>query len=448
MRTFRRGELDRAEAMAGEALRLGDAAGDADAVAYYGAHMLTVRWAQGRLGELRDTVRDVIESSTLRRRDVIYPALLAYAHALRGEHAEARAVLDGLLAGGLDAIPPFSTWAGTVAVLVETAAELGDGDLATALADRFLPVAHLPVMPSLAVACLGPGERVMGRARATAGRLDEAAGWLRDAVTANRRLGNRPVGVLLRADLAEVLRRRGGPGDGERAAKLLAVAVREGRRLGMAGWVERWEPASDGPTAGVHGGLDAGSDAPPLAGTLVREGGAWRVGIGSRSAVVKDVVGMRYVAELVARAGTDVPAADLSALVAGVTVVDHGPADPTLDDRARAEYAQRLRRLERELDLADRAGDAERGRRAADERDALLAALRRETGLGGRPRRMSDESERTRMRVSKAIHRALARVTEADRTLGRALESRIRTGYVCRYSSDPGQPITWTVRVD
>lgn len=59
---------------------------------------------------------------------------------------------------------------------------------------------------------------------------------------------------------------------------------------------------------------------------------------------------------------------------------------------------------------------------------------------------MTDESERCRMRVSKAIRRAVERVRDADPVLGRMLESRIRTGYVCRYVSDPGQPITWTVR--
>ena len=51
------------------------------------------------------------------------------------------------------------------------------------------------------------------------------------------------------------------------------------------------------------------------------------------------------------------------------------------------------------------------------------------------------------MRVSKAIQRAIGRIDAADPVLGRALATRIRTGYVCRYETDPGQPIDWTVRV-
>ena len=67
-------------------------------------------------------------------------------------------------------------------------------------------------------------------------------------------------------------------------------------------------------------------------------------------------------------------------------------------------------------------------------------------GLGGRPRRLSDDAERSRMRVSKAIHRAIARLSGADPVLGHALHVRIRPGHSCRYASDPGQPIAWRVR--
>ena len=66
----------------------------------------------------------------------------------------------------------------------------------------------------------------------------------------------------------------------------------------------------------------------------------------------------------------------------------------------------------------------------AEERAALVEQLRRDTGIGGRARRLSDESERCRMRVSKAIQRAIGRIEAADPVLGRALATRIRTGYV------------------
>ena len=88
---------------------------------------------------------------------------------------------------------------------------------------------------------------------------------------------------------------------------------------------------------------------------------------------------------------------------------------PALDETARRDYERRLAELDRQLDHADRLGDADRGRRAADERAALLERLRRDSGFGGRARRLSDDSERCRMRVSKAIHRAISRIERPTR---------------------------------
>ncbi len=443
MRTFRRGELERAEGMAGDALTLGLAAGDHDALGYYGGHLLAIRWAQGRLDEMLETIASVIESSTLRRLDHIYPALLAYGTAVRGDHDAARAILDGLLADGVDSIPSFSTWSGTMLVLVETAAELDDAALAAELAARFKPVAHLPVMPSLAVACLGPGQRVVARALATARQLDEAVAWYRAALDANRRLRNRPFGAVIRAELAAVLQRRGAPNDELEAAGLLAAAIGTARALGMAVRVEQWERQAGPPAVETVGMVESVT----RQGLLERRDDAWMMGLDGRSAVVDHVVGMSYVAALVARPDTDISAVDLCAAVAGGGPVDiGGRAGSVHDERARADYRRRLAELERELDRADLRGDVERGRRAAEERDRILEQLRRDTGRRGRPRPMSDESERCRMRVSKAIHRAVAHVRKVDQVLGRALESRIRTGFTCRYENDPGEPIVWTVR--
>ena len=439
MRTFRRGELERSESMAAEALTLGIAAGDADAAAYYGGHLLALRWVQGRQREMQSMVTSVMETSTLRRRDRVYPTVLAYATAAGGDHDGTRALLDDLLTDGIDGIPTFPNWATTIGVLTETAAELGDAALAAAIAERYAPAAHLPVMPSLAVACLGPGERVQARALATAGRLDEAVRWFRAALDANRRLRNRPVGAIIRAELAATLLHRAEAGDDDEAAELLAAAIAEGRVMGLTARIEQWEALG-------AGGAFGGRRPPGTKGLLLREGEAWRVAIGERVAVIEHVVGLSLLAELVSRPDTDIAASELSAAVVGGGSIEAGPAHPTLDDRAREDYRRRLAALDRELDRADLMSDTARSRRATEEREQVLDALRRDSGLGGRSRRMSDESERSRMRVSKAIRRALQRLSAVDPVLGRALGVRIRTGYVCRYVHDPDQPIEWTVQ--
>jgi hypothetical protein len=145
--------------------------------------------------------------------------------------------------------------------------------------------------------------------------------------------------------------------------------------------------------------------------------------------VIEHTVGLSFIAELIARPDTDIGASELGGAVVGGVTIDSGPPIPTLDTRARDDYRRRLAALERELDRAD-----------------LIDALRRDTGLGGRPRRMTDAAERSRMRVSKAIRRALQRLSAVDPVLGRAVEARIRTGHFCRYVTNPDQPIGWTVR--
>lgn len=444
MRAARRGELEHAEQLAAHVLALGQEAGDADAHGCYSGQILGIRWAQGRLGEMGPMIDAGIAAATLRPRDhvhPIYPALRAYAFAVEGDHPAARAVIEQVIVEWLQSNTDFSTGLVTLAVLVETAAVLADGALAAEIAQLLEPYAHLPVMPSLAVICLGPGARFLGLASATADRLDNAIGWFRDALAANRRLQNRPAEALIHADLAATLRRRARFGDDVEASEHHSLAIRLGRRFGLTARVATWESEA------VRR-VDSRSPVAVVQGALEQQERSWNVDIDGRTATVDHVVGMRYVAALLARPGTDISAAELSASVnGGLEIGPSAREAPALDDTARRNYRRRLEELDRQLDLADRLGDAERGQRVAVERTALIDQLRRDTGLGGRARRLSDDSERCRMRVSKAIQRALSRIEQADPVLGRALAARIRTGCHCRYESDPVQPIDWTVRV-
>jgi tetratricopeptide (TPR) repeat protein len=263
-------------------------------------------------------------------------------------------------------------------------------------------------MPSLAVMCLGPGERILGVAAAAAGRLDDAVGWFRSALEANRRLRSRPFDALIRAQLAAVLCRRHAHGDREAAADLYSTAISIGTKLGLSGRLQGWEAAA----AALR---DTPRPVEVQPGILEQRHGSWYLEIGGRSATVDHLVGMRHIAEQLARPATDVAAVELSAAVAGDAagrVILRGP--PTLDDRALREYRRRLGELDRELDAADLTGDADRARRAADERTFILDSLRRDTGLGGRRWRLADDTERSRMRVSKAIHRAIGCLTSAN----------------------------------
>jgi hypothetical protein len=119
-----------------------------------------------------------------------------------------------------------------------------------------------------------------------------------------------------------------------------------------------------------------------------------------------DSKGLRDLAVLLAAPGRPVHAVQL---LTGQRPAGAG-ADPVLDDQARAAYRARLAELEAELDEADAHADPHRPERARLERDALVDELARAAGLGGRPRRRGDDTERARKAVTARVRDAIARV--------------------------------------
>jgi hypothetical protein len=67
------------------------------------------------------------------------------------------------------------------------------------------------------------------------------------------------------------------------------------------------------------------------------------------------------------------------------------------------------------------------------ERAALVAELKRASGLAGRRRGFSDEAERARVNVTRTIRQALNQILVADPQAGRHLLASVRTGVRCVY---------------
>jgi pimeloyl-ACP methyl ester carboxylesterase len=119
------------------------------------------------------------------------------------------------------------------------------------------------------------------------------------------------------------------------------------------------------------------------------------------------------------------------------------PADPILDERARAEIRARLQHLDRALAEAEESADDAAAERSRDERDALLRELRVATGLGGRRRGLVDPVERARKAVSGRIRESIEKFRGALPELGRHLDQSITTGSFCAYC--PPQCPRWRV---
>jgi tetratricopeptide (TPR) repeat protein len=425
MLDVRAGDFSRAETRAKQCLEHGSDVGDADALAWYGAHMVAIRWFQGRISELIPILQELVSSPTIGLTDVSHLGALAVAHATAGQRREALGALKRITGRNLTAIPLSSSWLATMYAIVEAANLLDERDIASEAYQLLQPHAHLPVMASLGVACFGSVQHALGVAALTCGRNDEAVDHLRTAVSQNIGLGNWPAATLSRHRLSIALSLC--PDDERRsqAQYQLDVAHSEANQLGMeltslaAG--DTGLPPSDEGAEGV---------------TCVRRGPMWRIRLQARSVHIEHCVGMAYLAVLFANPGHDISAVELTT---GSGTKETAPAarqttHTVLDQHALIAYKERLAALQTEIDRCDVIGDQKRAIEAHRERDWLLAQLRTATGLGGRVRSFTTNDERARIAVGKAIRRALDRIHAADPTLGAILIAAVRTGHRCSYT--------------
>jgi hypothetical protein len=232
-----------------------------------------------------------------------------------------------------------------------------------------------------------------------------------------------------RQRLAQAYALRGARGDADAARRELDAAASEAAPLHLPLHLVQAGRATSArlkPNASTARNIAAGCE---------RQGRKWRLTLDDRSVLAEDSIGLSYLAVLIANPRQDIAAADL---VAGVVTLSRavgnaGAAHPVLDHEAIARYRTRQRELDERIAQLDAAGDAAGAETARSERDWLTAQLASAAGLRGRTRSFSDEPERARVAVGKAIRRALARIGEADGPIGEHLRQAVHTGTRCSY---------------
>ena len=218
------------------------------------------------------------------------------------------------------------------------------GEPAALVHAELAPYAHLYLVDGIGAGLAGSVERPLGNLAMLAGDLDGAAGHFERALAANTAIGAPLAVANTRREYAELLRRRGAPGDAERRRRPAA----RGRRL---------LPQRGHPRAGLDGRAHRRWRA--TSGRWERTGGGWSVTFRGRTAALPAVKGMADLARLLARPGAEVHALDLVGPAAGAAPRE-GDLGDVLDDRARAAYRQRLHDLDERLADAEADGDDER----------------------------------------------------------------------------------------
>jgi hypothetical protein len=217
-------------------------------------------------------------------------------------------------------------------------------------------------------------------------------------------------------------------GHAEPAHHWLTHALQIHHRLGA----RAWQTESYGAIASL-GGPEAAADISDDVAQLRRIGDMWQASYRGHTAYLRDTKGLHDLADLLAN-----PGADLSALsLAGGEMsrrAHSGPTDTVVDRTALLAYRRRLDELNDELTTAQAHSDLARQQLATDEREQLLAELRRATRPDGSPRAVANTAaERARKAVTARIRDAIRRITEAHPELGAHLDRTVHTGAICRY---------------
>jgi hypothetical protein len=177
-----------------------------------------------------------------------------------------------------------------------------------------------------------------------------------------------------------------------------------------------------------------------------RDGEFWTIVFRGRTSRLQDCLGLRHLSVLIAIPGREVCALEL---MAGLQrLAEMSPTaigDVMLDAKARGEYRERLVTLGEELEEARVANDVGRQEVLQCEIDVLREELERATGLHGKSRRFTSELERARLNVTRAIRRAVERLTLADPVLGGHLTRAVHTGNFCSYDPDPAALPDWDI---
>jgi tetratricopeptide (TPR) repeat protein len=402
-----------------------------------------LRREQGRPGEVEDAVRSAVEAFPW------YPMFRGALACLLldlGRPDEAAAALADLDRKGFELVRD-NEWLAAVCLLAEATGRLGNQEPARIL--------HRLLSPFEGAHAIGHGEGSLGAVdrylaflERCLGRLDDAERHLTASIEANARMGARPWAAHGQHDLADLLLSRDRADDRDRARDLLGAALETCEALGMTALGAKVDAL-----LARHGGVEPVGVA-ASANELRREGEYFEVRFDDERTKLRDSKGLRYLARLLERPGTEVHALDLVRTVhtadgrsVSAAAIDAahgwGDAGEVLDERAKVEYRRRVRDLEEDLEEARDWNDPEREARARQELEFLARELAGAVGIGGRDRRAASASERARVNVTRAIRSAIDRLGESAPKLAEHLRATVRTGTFCAYEPDPRVDASW-----
>src|SRR5439155_2195352 len=232
------GRLEEAERLAGQVFAELQPYEPEIAAQTYGIIVFELRRHQGRLLEMEPAIKANAER---------YPALPAWRAALAGIYSsegrpdDARAAFDELAERGFGHLPSDALLPITLSLLADACWFLGDAARAPELYDMLSRHEGECVIIGWANTAAGAVSRSLALLAETMRRWEDAERHFEDAIRTNAQLGDEPWLAHTRAQYARMLIDRNGPGDRDKAFRLLTEAIATYRQVGMPKHVEMAE---------------------------------------------------------------------------------------------------------------------------------------------------------------------------------------------------------------
>ncbi|MFD1860280.1 ATP-binding protein [Aeromicrobium camelliae] len=316
-------------------------------------------------------------------------------------------------------------------VLALVAAGTGHGELLARARERMAQWSGTWSVDLYGMDLGGPIDLYLGLLDAAAGEQDRAVGFLERATRQAEHLSSPYWAATAQLALIEAL-----PADDPRRATVRETLMPLLAELDVPGLERRTKALVEGSSSAAPASRLDGN-------AFCRQGATWQLTWDGHSVTLPHAKGLGDLHTLIAAPGSEIasttllnphrdPQADAAMRFGG---------DAVLDDTARQQYRARLTQLDELLDAAGLAGDVERRDALLAEREALIDELRAATRLGGRSRRLGDETERARKTVTARIRDALRKIEGVHPALGEHLRASVNTGTFCSYR--PSDPVTW-----
>jgi len=185
--------------------------------------------------------------------------------------------------------------------------------------------------------------------------------------------------------------------------------------------------------------------APSVEPAFICRGTTWEVSFDGQTVAIQNRKGARYIARLLETPMREWHCAEVIAVEAGHEFTPPNVSSGDVSDETSIrQYRRRLDALEGEILEAERTANTEQVLLLKEQAGELESHLKSITGLGGVPRRATDDNEQARKAVSNAIARARDAVKDHHFTLWQHLHRHITTGNYCAYQPPEGM-VSWTV---